>query len=56
MTLYSSHKVNPLVDGRQSARAMDFRKGAQLLLHEMRHAVLTELALARSPGPPDKPD
>lgn len=46
MTIFSPHKSNPLIDGRQSDRAMLVRKDAQLLLHEMRHAVLPELTLA----------
>lgn len=46
MTLIRIAPSNPLVDGRQSARAMLVRRGVQALLHEMRHAVLPELALA----------
>jgi hypothetical protein len=45
MTIYSPHKLSPLIDGRQSDRAMLVRKGAQLLLHEMRHATIPELTL-----------
>jgi hypothetical protein len=45
MTIYSPHKLSPLIDGRQSNRAMRVRKGAQLLLHEMRHATIPELTL-----------
>lgn len=46
MTILSLYNNNPLIDGRQSERAMLVRKGAQRLLHEMRHAVLPELTLA----------
>lgn len=45
MTLVHIGSNNPLVDGRQSARAMMVRRGVQLLLDEMRHAVLPELTL-----------
>jgi hypothetical protein len=46
MTLLSVSVNNPLIDGRQSARAMMVRKGVQTLLHEMRHAMMPELTLA----------
>lgn len=46
MTILNVYNNNPLIDGRQSERAMFVRKGMQLLLHEMRHAVLPELPLA----------
>ncbi|MDO1584680.1 MmcB family DNA repair protein [Rhizobium oryzicola] len=46
MTLVNIGSNNPLVDGRQSARAMMVRKGVQLLLSEMRHALLPELSLS----------
>jgi len=46
MTILSLYNNNPLIDGRQSERAMLVRKGVQILLHEMRHAVLPELPLA----------
>src|SRR5690606_7332065 len=46
MTLIRIAHSNPLVDGRQSARAMMVRRGVQTLLHDMRHAVLPELVLA----------
>jgi hypothetical protein len=46
MTILSVYNNNPLIDGRQSERAMLVRKGMQLLLHEMRHAVLPELSLS----------
>lgn len=46
MTILSIAVNNPLIDGRQSHRAMLVRRGVQILLHEMRLAVLPELALA----------
>ncbi|QRM53694.1 MmcB family DNA repair protein [Sinorhizobium sp. BG8] len=46
MTIVSLHNDNPLVDGRQSERAMMVRRGVQRLLMEMRHAVIPELTLA----------
>lgn len=46
MTLVSIANDNPLIDGRQSARAMMVRRGLQILLDEMRHATLPELVLA----------
>jgi hypothetical protein len=46
MTILTVYNNNPLIDGRQSDRALLVRKGMQLLLHEMRHAVLPELPLA----------
>ncbi len=46
MTIVNLASNNPLIDGRQSARAMMVRKGLQILLHDMRHAVLPELVLA----------
>lgn len=46
MTLLNVVSNNPLIDGRQSNRAMMVRKGVQILLHDMRHVVLPELALA----------
>jgi hypothetical protein len=46
MTILNVYNNNPLIDGRQSERAMLVRKGVQLLLHDMRHAVLPELPLA----------
>ena len=45
MTILSVINNNPLIDGRQSARAMMVRKGVQILLHDMRHAILPELVL-----------
>lgn len=46
MTLVSIANDNPLLDGRQSARAMMVRRGLQILLDDMRHATLPELVLA----------
>ena len=46
MTIVSIHNDNPLIDGRQSDRAMMVRRGVQRMLMEMRHAVLPELTLA----------
>ncbi|MFN7012471.1 MAG: MmcB family DNA repair protein [Allorhizobium sp.] len=46
MTILSIAVNNPLIDGRQSERAMLVRRGVQVLLNDMRLAVLPELALA----------
>lgn len=46
MTILSIAAKNPLIDGRQSDRAMLVRRGVQILLHDMRHAILPELSLA----------
>jgi hypothetical protein len=46
MTILSVYNTNPFIDGRQSEKAMLVRKGVQILLDEMRHAVLPELPLA----------
>lgn len=46
MTILSVTSNNPLIDGRQSEKAMLVRRGVQRMLHEMRHAVLPELPLA----------
>jgi hypothetical protein len=40
------HAYNPLIDGRQSERAMLVRRGVQRLLAEMRHGSLPEVPLA----------
>ena len=45
MPIVSLHGDNPLKDGRQSARAMQIRRGMQRQLIEMRHVTLPELAL-----------
>jgi len=46
MAILSIHNDNPLIDGRQSQRAMMVRRGVQRFLHDMRHAVLPELTLS----------
>ena len=46
MTLVSLHKDNPLIDGRQSERAMMVRRGVQRLFADLSHAVLAEMTLA----------
>ncbi|MHA7971055.1 MmcB family DNA repair protein [Rhizobium sp. CAU 1783] len=46
MTILSIAVNNPLIDGRQSDRAMLVRRGVQILLHDMRLALLPELALS----------
>ncbi|MCF6369078.1 MmcB family DNA repair protein [Rhizobium halophilum] len=45
MAIVNVTDSNPLIDGRQSNRAMMVRRGLQVLLHEMRHASLPELVL-----------
>ena len=46
MPIVSPLSANPLVDGRQSERALTVRRGVQRLFIELGHAVLPELALA----------
>ncbi|MFC3161654.1 MmcB family DNA repair protein [Ciceribacter thiooxidans] len=46
MTILSIAINNPLIDGRQSERALLVRRGVQVLLSEMRQAVLPELSLS----------
>ncbi|MGF9695047.1 MmcB family DNA repair protein [Rhizobium sp. 0TCS1.26] len=46
MTLLNMNANNPLIDGRQSARAMMVRRGVQILFNDLRHALLPELTLA----------
>lgn len=46
MTILSLHAVNPLVDGRQSEKALLVRRGIQALLGNMRHAVMPEVTLS----------
>ncbi|MBD9374421.1 MmcB family DNA repair protein [Rhizobium sp. ARZ01] len=46
MTIVSLHNDNPLIDGRQSERAMMVRRGVQRLFAELNHAVLAEMSLA----------
>lgn len=46
MAIVSLHNDNPLIDGRQSQRAIMVRRGVQRFLSEMRHAILPELTLS----------
>ncbi|MEI2302364.1 MmcB family DNA repair protein [Ensifer sp. MJa1] len=46
MTILSIHGDNPLIDGRQSNRAMMVRRGVQRLFAELGHSVLPELTLS----------
>jgi len=46
MPVISPYRTSPLIDGRQSDRAMMVRRGMQRLFAEMRLAVLPELTLA----------
>ncbi len=46
MAIISIHNDNPLIDGRQSEKALLVRRGLQRLLHAMRHSVLPELGLS----------
>lgn len=46
MPILSLHNDSPLIDGRQSERAMMVRRGVQRQLYELRHACLPELTLA----------
>ncbi len=46
MTILSLHGSNPLIDGRQSEKAMLVRRGMQVLLANMRHVALPEMALS----------
>lgn len=46
MTIVSIAVNNPLIDGRQSQRALQVRRGVQILLSDMRFAVVPELSLA----------
>lgn len=45
MTIVSPHSDSPLVDGRQSDRALLVRRGVQRLFCEMRVALLPEMTL-----------
>ena len=45
MPILQLHSSNPLIDGRQSDRAMLVRRGVQRLLIDMRHNVLPEMGL-----------
>nr|WP_316651097.1 MmcB family DNA repair protein [uncultured Gellertiella sp.] len=46
MTILSLHASNPLIDGRQSEKAMLVRRGMQALLANMRHVALAEMPLS----------
>ncbi|WP_424993324.1 MmcB family DNA repair protein [Oceaniradius stylonematis] len=46
MPLVSAVSINPLADGRQSARALRVRRGVQILLREMGLATVPEMTLA----------
>ena len=46
MTIVSVGLNNPLIDGRQSEKALLVRRGVQILLTEMRFALLPELSLS----------
>jgi hypothetical protein len=46
MTILSLHPVSGIDDGRQSGTALLVRKGVQILLNDMGHSVLAELALS----------
>ena len=48
MPIISIHSDNPLVDGRQSDRALMVRRGVQRLLSDLRLSMVPELALASS--------
>ena len=50
MPIIHAVPLNPLVDGRQSERAMKVRRGVQRLLTEMGAHVIPELALATRQG------
>ena len=46
MTILSIANNNPLIDGRQSEKAMLVRRGVQILLNDMRHSMVPELPLS----------
>jgi len=46
MPIISPHSTNPLIDGRQSDRAMMVRRGVQRLLADLRLSMVPELGLA----------
>lgn len=46
MTILNVSVKDPLIDGRQSERALMIRRGVQMLLEQMRHASIAELPLA----------
>lgn len=46
MPIISPHSANPLIDGRQSDRAMMVRRGVQRLFTDLRLSIVPELTLA----------
>jgi len=46
MPIISPHSTNPLIDGRQSDRAMMVRRGVQRLFSDLKLSMVPELALA----------
>ena len=46
MPIISPHSTNPLIDGRQSDRAMLVRRGVQRLFADLKLSMVPELALA----------
>jgi hypothetical protein len=46
MPIVSPHNDNPLIDGRQSDRAMMVRRGVQRFFSELRLSMMPEIALA----------
>ncbi|WP_340159356.1 MmcB family DNA repair protein [uncultured Hoeflea sp.] len=46
MPIISPHSTNPLIDGRQSDRAMMVRRGVQRLFADLKLSMVPELALA----------
>lgn len=46
MTILTLHAANPLVDGRQSEKALIVRRGIQVLLADLRHVALPEMPLS----------
>lgn len=46
MAIISPFQQNPLIDGRQSERALVIRRGVQRMMQQMGTVVLTEVALA----------
>lgn len=46
MTILTLHAANPLVDGRQSEKALLVRRGMQVLLANLRHVALPEMPLS----------
>lgn len=46
MPIVSALSINPLADGRQSARALSVRRGVQIMLQDMGFATVPEMTLA----------